>query len=117
MKRLLLLLAVLALSAQALAAGTFTNEVLVLNSAATRVDTGLSGRRGIEVLNLGPNAIFCGVVNAAADATAVVVVNKARKLNAGESWGLSLAPERRVYCIAATADQVTTAATIVTEVD
>jgi hypothetical protein len=116
MKRLLPFLLVLALSAQALA-GTFTNEVLVLNSAATLVTTSLLSRRGIEIQNLGPNSIFCGVVAATADAAAVVVVNKARKLAAGEAWGLSLPEGRKVFCIAATADQVTTAATIVTEVD
>lgn len=111
MKRVLTLLAVLCLSSAAFA-GTFTNEVLVLNSAATRVDTGLTGRRGIEIQNIGPNAIYCAV-GASADA----VLTKARRLNAGETWALDIPVPNTVYCKAATADQVTGAATIVTEIN
>jgi predicted secreted protein len=111
MKRVLALALVLALAIPALAA-THTNEVLVLASAATRVDTDtLRNRRALEIQNLGPNSIFCAI-GASADA----VVNKSRKIGAGEAWALDLSAGFPVYCKAATADQVTGAATVVTEV-
>lgn len=89
-----------------------TAEILVLNSAATAVPTSaLANRRAIEIQNLGPNAIFCRC-----DGTNPVV-NKARKLDsAGGVWSLDCDPTAcACKCIAATADQLTTAATIVTE--
>lgn len=89
----------------------YTNEVLVLNSAAVRLDTGLSSRRGIEIQNLGPNAIYCAV-GAQADA----VLTKSRKLDTGETWALAANESVQFWARAATADQVTGAATIVTEV-
>ena len=111
MRRLTGLGFVLAIATAAHAA-TYTNEVLVLASAATRVDTGLSLRKGIEVQNLGPNAIYCSVHESSA-----AVVTKARKVDAsGGAWAIDLGPQWKVYCRAATADQVTGAATVVTEV-
>lgn len=95
---------------------TYTNEVLVLNATATLLTTTLSGRRSVEVQNLGPNAIFCAVSSSTTDSTAAVV-NKSRKVGAGEAWALDLPPGRSLYAKAATADQVTGAATVVTEVD
>lgn len=95
------------------ATSSATAEVLVLNSAATAVPaSALSGRKAIEIQNLGPNAIYCRC-----DGTNPVV-SKARKLDA--SGGLfSIDCDDTACackCIAATADQVTTAATIVTEI-
>lgn len=93
-------------------AGTYQNEVLVLASAATRVDPGtMRARKGLEIQNLGPNPIYC-----APGVSADAVSTKARKISTGESWGISLFYGIAVYCIAASADQVTGAATIVTEV-
>lgn len=85
-------------------------EVLVLNTAATAL-TRTPGRHGLLVQNLGPNAIFCGYTAAEA------VVNKGIKLAAnGGSLSIDVISDSQdVYCIAATADQVTTAATIVSE--
>lgn len=113
MRRLLPFLVVLAFASVALA-GTFTNEVLVLNSAAVKVTTtNLTSRRAVEIQNQGPNAIFCAV-GAQADA----VLTKSRKLDAsGGVWSIDLLPGRDVWCKAATADQATAAATVVTEVD
>lgn len=86
-------------------------EVLVLASAATRVDPSpVVGRQGIEIQNLGPNAIFCQLRT-----TTGLVANKGRRIVNGEAWGLTAPSSLRVYCIAATADQVTGAATIITE--
>ena len=90
---------------------TFTNEVLVLASGAVRLETGLVGRTGLEIQNLGPNPIWIGL-----DTSGTAVVNKSRKLNTGESWSLNLREQVKVYAIASTADQVTGAATVVTEV-
>lgn len=96
--------------------GTFTNEVLVLNATSTLLTTTLVARRSVEVQNLGPNPIYCAVSAGSTD-SAVAVVTKARKVAAGEAWALDLPPGRSIYAKAGTTDQVTTAATIVTEVD
>lgn len=115
MKRALPLLLALTLATPALA-GTFTNEVLVLNATSTLMTTTLLSRRAIEIQNIGPNAIYCAVVAAAAS-SAEAVLTKSRRISAGDSWPLDLLPGRFIYCRAATADQVTGAATIVTELD
>ena len=109
MKRLLVVL-LLAFAGTAFAEA-LTAEKLVLASAATQVDLAITSRKGIEIQNLGPNSIFCAL-----QTSSLAVVNKARKIAAGESWSLALAPNIHVYCKAATADQVTGAATVVTEV-
>lgn len=116
MKRLLIL-AVLSLAPLALGQDTpettQQNEVLVLTTS-TRVDVGIRFRKGIEIQNLGPNAIYCTV---GAGSTPTAVSTKARKLDAsGGTWALDLPAGYRVSCIAASANQVTGAATIVTEV-
>jgi hypothetical protein len=108
MTRALLCLALLSTPALA-------GEVLVLTTA-TRVDTGLNLRKGLEIQNLGPNAIYCAFDSVAATAAAAAVVTKARKLDTGAAWAIDLPAGFKVYCIAATANQVTGAATIVTEV-
>lgn len=105
----------LLLALPALAANLYTNEVLVLASAAVQVDTGTgttTQRRGLEIQNRGPNSEYCAVGESAA-----AVVTKAREVASGASWSMSLPAGRHVYCKAATADQVTGAATIVTELD
>jgi hypothetical protein len=84
-------------------------EVLVLASAAVRVDAGMPNRRWIEIQNLGPNAISCAFSAAGA------VVTKARRLAQYEVWTPAVSSVMKVYCRAATADQVTGAATIVSE--
>jgi hypothetical protein len=91
-------------------ANIFTNEVLVLNSAVIRIDTGLTQRSGIEVQNLGPNDIYVAVGESAA-----CVLTKSRKVSVGEAWSFACLSQVAVYAKAATADQVTGAATIVTE--
>ena len=89
-----------------------TTEVLVSNAGGgTAVPTtALTQRKSIELQNLGPNAIFCTV-----DGTAPVV-NKARQIAANGTWALDVGPAVVLTCIAATAAQVTGAATIATEV-
>lgn len=110
MLRWLLVLAVVALPGAALAAEPLMAEKLVLTSATT-VDLNTRFRKGLEIQNLGPNAIFCAVGD-----SSLAVVNKARKVDAsGGTWAIDLPPGIRVYCIAASANQVTGAATIVTE--
>jgi hypothetical protein len=113
MKKTALLLAAMALPVlgQSSPSTTQQNEVLVLTTS-TRVDVGIEQRKGIEVQNLGPNAIYCKVSNT----TPTAVLNKARRLATNESWAIDLPPGYRISCIAATANQVTGAATIVTEV-
>lgn len=108
MRRIALLALLIPLQALAQEAPRQT-EVLVLNSAATEL-TRSEGRGAVEIQNLGPNAIFCAFTSAGA------VVNKARQILPDASWSLDLKSPVKVYCIAATADQVTGNATIVTEI-
>lgn len=89
-----------------------TTEVTVTNGAGgTAVPAvPLASRRAIELQNLGPNPIYCTV-----DGTAPVVLSNGRRILPGDAWSLSIGPSIIVTCIAATAAQVTTAATMVTE--
>lgn len=95
---------------------SIAHEVLVLNSASTAVPTAaLSGRRAIEIQNLGANPIFCNINGAA-------VVNKSRRVgsySSGEGnnpWAFDCTDAAcAVQCIAGTADQTTGNATIATE--
>ena len=87
-----------------------TVETIVTTTSATIPGTALPGRRAIEVQNLGPNDIFCALNTTA-------VVNKSRKVAAsGGVWSIDITSQIGVNCIAATANQATGAATIVTEV-
>jgi hypothetical protein len=97
-------------------AGGKTEEVLVTNAAggttlSTSI-TALSGRKAFEIQNLGPNAIYCTLDGDAPVAT------KARAIPADPAvtWSVNAGPNITVKCIAATAAQVTGAATIFTEV-
>lgn len=106
----------LVLVAQLLLGQSATTEVVVLNSAATALPSssgtktsGTIGRTGLEIQNLGPNAIYC------AFSAATAVVGSARKIAAGESWALDASSRVGIWCIAATADQAAGAATIVSE--
>lgn len=113
MRRLPTLAVVIALALGALdvlaQTPTQTTEVLVLASAAVELPR-LSQRRGLEIQNRGPNSIYCALGSSAA-----AVVTKARELQNGDAWSLDATEAIRIFCIAATADQVTGAATIVTE--
>lgn len=89
--------------------GALAAEVLVLTTA-TRVDNAATTyRRGCEVQNQGPNSIWCNV------GTSTVVATKARQVLPGEAWAINLRAGVPLYCLASTANQVTGAATIVTE--
>jgi hypothetical protein len=94
-----------------------TTEVTVTNAAGgtTVPATPLIQRKAIEIQNLGPNPIYCTI-----DGTAPVVA-KARRIDAlgataQPAWSIDAGPSIVVKCIAATAAQVTGAATIVSEV-
>lgn len=94
-----------------LALPAFAGEVLVLTTA-TRVDPApLSGRRGIEIQNNGPNSIVCQVRT-----TTGLTTTKGRLVLSGEAWAVGVNTNTPVYCLALTANQVTGAATNVTEV-
>lgn len=92
------------------ATNTRTKEVLVLHSAPTLIPR-IPLATGFELLNRGPNSIFCSV---GSDSTAAVV-NKAREIPSGGSWSGPVRGDTPMYCIAATADQLTGAATILTD--
>jgi hypothetical protein len=88
-----------------------SNQVLVLNSAVTRVDTAaFLYRSGIVIQNNGPNTITCKV----GSSSGLTTTNGYRIL-AGSEWRFPLPAPTPVWCIATTADQVAGAATDVTE--
>jgi hypothetical protein len=88
----------------------YAAEVLVLTSA-TRMDAApLSGRKGIEIQNNGPNNITCQL-RTSTNLTTV----KGRIITPGDVWAVGAVGQTAVYCIATTANQVTGAATTVTE--
>jgi hypothetical protein len=92
------------------AAGSeYTREVLVLASAATDLSRA-NGSASISVDNYGPNAIWCGLGK-----STNAVVNKSKRVQPGETWAVDLPSTVKVWCRAATADQVTGAATVVNE--
>ena|SRR5688500_10597495 len=89
-------------------AQTATTEVLVLTTA-TALPIG-QYRRAVEIQNLGPNPIFCALGD-----SSLAVLNKARRIAAGDAWALDAPSSQRIWCITS-ANQVTGAATIVSEV-
>lgn len=85
-----------------------TLEVLVLASGAVTL-TNKVGRRYVELQNLGPYAIWVTIDGDAPVAT------KARRILPGDSWAVAISHLFTVKAIASTGDQVTGAATIVTQ--
>ena len=86
-----------------------TTEVLVLTTATALPTTPLFFRRSVEVQNLGPNPIFVAYSSDTAVAT------KARRLATNDTWSVS-GQGFTLYAIT-TVDQVTGAATIVSEIE
>lgn len=111
MKKALLSLTLLPLlvAEVASAASIWQREVLVLTTATTIART--AGSKGFEVQNLGPNPIFCTL-----NSDSSAVVNKSRRLAFGDTWSVDVPSTYKLACIAATASQLTGAATIITEV-
>jgi hypothetical protein len=108
MKKLPLITGILAFVLVAgLAHAAPTTEKLVLASAPVLMPQ-LEGRTAIEIQNLGPNPIWCAIAS-------TPVVNKSRKIGTGEAWSPPIYWSIPIYCIASTGDQVTGAATIVSE--
>lgn len=87
---------------------TSTREILALTTNA--VVPRNTGAKSIDIQNLGPNPIWVALGSAAA------VVNKCKKIGAGESWSVDAYYTIPINIIASTANQVTGAATIITEV-
>lgn len=83
-------------------------EVLVLASAATAIPA-MVNQTGLEIYNNGPNVIWCALYDSTKAVTA-----KSRPVYPGGSWSFPARYQDKIYCIAASADQVTGAATIVT---
>lgn len=91
----------------AVTSGTLT-EVLVQTSSTAVPSSALSGRRSLEIQNLGPNTIFCS--------PGTPVLNKSRAIAPNSAWALDVGSAVVISCLAATANQSTGAATIATEV-
>jgi hypothetical protein len=91
-------------------------EVLVLaNTSVNMAATPITNRKAIEIQNQGPNSIFCSI-NYFGGGDGGITVGKAREIASGGAWALDIGPTVKVWCRAETADQVTGAATIVTEI-
>ena len=88
-----------------------TSEWLVTNTAGGSTLTSLSARRAILLANYGPNAIYCTFGPYTPLATGALGI----KIDAGATFSVAAAETVTVRCIAATAAQVTTAATQVVE--
>lgn len=86
--------------------GSSQSEVLVLNSSTAL--TVPSGTKSCEIFNNGPNTIYCNPAGAAA--------NTSRPIAAGSAWTLDIGATAgaNLHCFAATAAQLTTAATVLT---
>lgn len=88
-----------------------TSEVLVLTTATAVPAAALAGRKAIEIQNIGPNPIYCRCDGVAP------VVKKARKILTDSQMAMDCNETAcACQCIAEVAAQVTTAATIVTEI-
>ena len=78
--------------------------VSVLNSAATKVFTGMIGRNAFAIFNHGPNTIWCGWKSNVTTATGFPVIAEA-------TLGIDLVyngtGDTDFYCIASSADQAT----------
>jgi len=84
-------------------------------SATPGTSTALAGRRALEIQNNGPNDLWCAIGTALAPPAPVI--SKARRIPAlGGVWNPDLGSGVLVACVAAVADQVTGAATSVSEV-
>jgi hypothetical protein len=91
--------------------GGQSSEWTVTNSAGGSTLTNLSGRRALLLQNQGPNAIYCTFDGQAPLATGAL----GYKIDPGSSFSAAVAATVTVKCIAASAAQVTTAATQVVE--
>jgi hypothetical protein len=90
-----------------------TAQVLVLNATPTRLDTASKRFRSIEIQNNGPNNIWCAIGH---EAPASLVLLQCRKVVPTEAWSLDLCSSLHVWALAETANQISGAATCVTEV-
>lgn len=90
-----------------------TTEVLVDNTTVTLMPaTALVGRKAVELQNLGPNPLYCTV----GGETPLTTGALGRRIDAsGGTWSLNVGSGVVIRCLAGTADQLTTAATQVTE--
>ena len=104
MRRFLAVALILSLAVVPLAFAAWTTEYLVLASAPVTISS-VPDAKGLIIQNRGPNSIFCATNNE------TPVLNKSLEVKTGGSLSLS-GTNFRVRCIAATADQVTGAATI-----
>ena len=116
MKKLIVALALLptlalADSVVAGAGDAKTSEWLVTNGAGGSTLTSLAGRRALLLSNYGPNAIYCTFGPYVPLSTGALGI----KIDPGSTFSAAVAETVTVKCIAASAAQLTTAATQVVE--
>lgn len=93
--------------------GASSGETCVTNAAGGTTVTGFTARKGIEIQNQGPNAIWCRV-----DGGTPYTDSRSRKVAADTAWSIDAGTALVVKCIASTAaqDSGTHACTHVTQV-
>lgn len=87
-----------------------TTEALVSHTNPTSLPRMTNGR-AVEIQNLGPYNIWVAL-----GAASACVVGKCRRLQPGETWSMAIPGTCPIYALAETADQLTTAATVINEV-
>ena len=88
-----------------------SSEWLVTNNAGGSTLTNLAERKALLLQNLGPNALYCTFDGQAPLSTGALGF----KIDPGATFSAAIGPSVTVKCIAASAAQVTTAATQVVE--
>ena len=91
--------------------GGKNQEWLVTNAAGGSTLTNFTYRKSVMLQNLGPNAIYCTFDGQTPVATGAL----GYKIESGVSFSAAVSDNVTVKCIAATAAQLTTAATQVLE--
>ena len=86
-----------------------TKEHLALLATVTTISRS-NNTNGFELQNNGPNSVWLALDN-----SALCIVDKCRKIAAGASVFFEIPHEMAAYVRASTADQVTTAGCIITE--
>lgn len=104
---------ILAMLATSPAMAARTSEVLV-TTAGVQLPA-LSGRGGLEVYNYGPNPLHCSF-GTAITGNAFWVVTALSGTTPGY-WASAARDYHKIFCVAVTADQLTSAATIINELD
>ncbi len=100
----------------ATASGSTAAVQVTTVAGGTKVTSATGSRKGVEIQNLGPNPIYCRPELNTATSSAIATTNGRQIAANGGVWSIDLGVNVAVWCIAATAVQVSPNDTRVTEV-